>query len=109
MIATKFISDYFKNEIKLAFRIIGLKNIEVDKNGTKAKMNSGSFEVKITGNLLKDRESRWENSPVNKFLRGVYDRYIIEGRIKKYEQNVFDDVNTLLEQVKDFFVIEGMK
>ncbi len=72
-------------------------------------MNSGSIEIKITGTLIKDRESRWEASPVSKFLRGVYDKYIIEGRVTKYEKKIFEDVDEITEQIKAFFATEGMK
>ncbi|MEM3113511.1 MAG: hypothetical protein QXI33_03770 [Candidatus Pacearchaeota archaeon] len=108
-VASKKISDYFKNEVKFSWRVLGLKSVEVDKSGQKLKMNMGSIEIKITGNLVKDWESTWENNPTMKFLRGVYDKYIIEGRIKKYEKKLFDDVNDTTEQIKAFFAIEGMK
>ena len=108
-VAEKKISDYFKNEIKLSFRITGLKNVEVEKEGRRVKMNDGSFEVKITGSLTKDYENKWENNPMMKFLRGVYDRYLIEGRIKLYGRKLFEDINDLTEQIKSYLTIEGMK
>ena len=108
-VATKKISDYFKNELKLGWRIIGLQNVEVEKNGQKIKMNKGSFEVKIIGSLIKDYEGNWDASPFMKFLRGIYDRWVIEGRIKQYENKVFGDVEELSEQIKAFLAVEGMK
>jgi len=108
-VATKKISDYFKNEIKLAWRVVGLQKVEVEKNGKREKMDKGSFEVKITGNLLKDYEGRWDSNPFMKFLRGVYDRFIIEGRIERYETKLFGDVEDLAEQIKGFLTVEGMK
>ena len=108
-VATKKISDYFKNEIKLAWRIIGMKSVEVDKGGQKIKMNTGTIEIKVTGNLIKDWEGTWENNSTMKFLRGIYDKYIVEGRIKRYEQKLFADTNDISEQIKAFFSVEGMK
>jgi len=108
-VATKKISDYFKNEIKLEFRILGLKSVEVEKDGVRVKMNSGGFEVKIGGTLIKDYENTWENNPMMKFLRGVYDRYIVEGRILKYEGKLVDDVSDISEDTKAFLTIEGKK
>ncbi|MEM3074666.1 MAG: hypothetical protein QW727_01865 [Candidatus Pacearchaeota archaeon] len=108
-VATKNISDYFKNEIKLSFRILGLKKIEAEKNGKRIKTNEGGFEVKITGSLVKDYENRWENNPTMKFLRGVYDKYIVEGTINRYKRNIVNDIDDLTENTKAFLTIEGKK
>ncbi|MFA6022706.1 MAG: hypothetical protein WC781_01315 [Candidatus Pacearchaeota archaeon] len=108
-IASKKISDYFKFEHKLNWRIIGLTSIEVEKNGKKIKMNKGNFEIKIASTLVKDWEGTWEKQPYMKFLRGLYDRFLIEGRIKSYEIKCFLDGQDLAEQIKAFFAIEGMK
>ena len=108
-IAEKNISDYFRNEIKMTFRIYGLKKVEVEKNGKRVKINEGGFEVGITGSLVKDYQSTWENNPSMKFLRGVYDKYIIEGTVKKYSKALFNDVQDLSDQIKAFLSIEARK
>ena len=108
-VATKKISDYFKNELKLNWRIVGMTNVEVDRNGKKEKMNKGTFEVKISSSLIKDWGSTWDTNAFMKFLRGVYDKFIIEGRIKSYEIKVFKDGDDLAEQMKAYLALEGMK
>lgn len=107
--ANKKITDYFKIYMKLAWRIIGLKSVEVEQNGKKVKMNTGVFEVKITGTLIRDYMGTWDNTPIMKFLRGVYDKYIIRATVEKYEVKVFGDTEDLAEQIKAFLTIEGMK
>ncbi|MBI2629334.1 hypothetical protein HYW74_04590 [Candidatus Pacearchaeota archaeon] len=72
-------------------------------------MQLGNFELKIVGNLVKDWGSTWEKNPFMKFLRGTYDKYIVEGRIKQYEIKLYDVVNELTEQIKAFLTVEGMK
>ncbi|OIO41325.1 hypothetical protein COX97_01885 [Candidatus Pacearchaeota archaeon CG_4_10_14_0_2_um_filter_05_32_18] len=108
-VATKKVSDYFQNEIKSDWRIIGMTDVEVEKEGRKIKANKGTFEVKFTGNLKKDYEGSWEKSAMMKFLRGVYERYVIEARVKEREEKIIKDVEEILEQVKAFLTIEGMK
>ncbi|HRZ85292.1 MAG TPA: hypothetical protein P5277_00780 [Candidatus Paceibacterota bacterium] len=107
--ASKKISDYFKNTLKLNWRIVGMKTVEVEKDGRKVKMNNGSFEVKITAVLVKDWGSQWDSSPAMKFLRGTYDKFVIEGRIKQYEIKLDKDLNELAEQLKAFLVLEAKK
>ena len=107
--ATSKVSDYFKNELKISWRIIGLKNVEVEKDGKKVKMNNGSFEVKINATLIKDYANTWENSSQMKFLRGVYDRFIIESTIKQYEDILFNDLVKVAEDLKAFLTLEGRR
>jgi len=107
--AFKKVSDYFKFEVVLSWRVIGLVSVEAEKNGKKIKANKGSFELKVKGTIIKDYEGRWETKPAMKFLRGVYDRYIIKGRIDQYEGKLIKDVSDLIEETKAFLTIEGMK
>ena len=102
------ISDYFRFVLKIQWRIIGMTEVEVQKEGVKVKMNKGQPEITFTAVLEKDYEHRWENSAFLKFLRGVYDRYIIRGRIEKYEEKIFQEVDEYIAQTKSFMALEGM-
>jgi len=103
------ISDYFKFQIKLTWLITGLKKVEVKKEDQKVTMNSGTVEIKYSAMIIKDYESRWENQPFWKFLRGVYDRYIIRTRIDYYEDRVIDDLREIVAQTKAFLALESRK
>lgn len=106
--AYKKISDYFRFNIKMYWRIVGLVDVEVEENGKKRKMNKGTTEIKFSAILEKDYENRWENNPIAKFLRGVYDRYVIRGRIEQYEGKIFAENDELIAQIKSFLAIEGI-
>ena len=86
-----------------------MKSVEVQKDNERMKMNDGTFELKISGTLIKDYQNTWEKNPMGKFLRGTYDKYIVEGTIKQYSQKLFGDVEELLAQVKDFIVLTGTR
>ena len=105
----KKISDYFKFQIKLTWLITGLKKVEVKKEDQKVTMNSGTVEIKFSAMIIKDYENRWENQPFWKFLRGVYDRYIIRSRIDYYEDRVEDDLREIVAQTKAFLALESRK
>ena len=72
-------------------------------------MNKGQVEVKITAYLEKDYEHRWETTSISKFLRGLYDRYIIRNRIESYEEKIIEEVDELVAQIKAFLELEGKK
>lgn len=101
------ISDYFRFVLKIQWRIIGMTDVEVQREGIKLKLNKGELEMTFTATIEKDYEHRWENTAFLKFLRGVYDRYIIMGRIEKYEERIFQEVDEYIAQAKAFLVLEG--
>lgn len=103
--ALRKISDYFRFTIKTNWRVLGMTDAEVEENGKKIKINSGDIEVKFTIVLEKDYEAKWEGSAFLKFLRGVYDKYIIRARIDQYEGKLVGEVNELISQMKSFFAL----
>ncbi len=105
--AHKEISDYFKFVIELKWLILGMKSIEVMKEGKKVKMDTGVLEIKYKALLVKDYENRWEDHPMWKFLRGLYDRYIVRSRIDDYEIRLLDEVDEFVSQCKSFLAIAG--
>ena len=106
--AFRKISDYFRFVLKVNWRILGLKDIEAERDGVKVTLNKGYPEIRVTATLEKDYEHRWESSAFYKFLRGLYDRYIIRARIEKYEEKIYGEADELLAQIKSFLAIEGM-
>lgn len=105
--ATKEVSDYFRFEISAYWVILGLKKLKVKKEGDELIMDSGTIEIKFDAVLVKDWENRWESHPAWKFLRGLYDRYIIKSRVNDYEYKLFTEINEIISQAKAFLAIEG--
>jgi len=108
-VAERKISDYFKFRIKIEWFVVGLKDVEVEKMGKKVKINTGDVEVKATGYLIKDYESRWETNGFMKFLRGVYDQYIIKSRVEQYEDKLVDEIDEFLGEIKAFLMVTGRR
>src|SRR3989344_900134 len=100
--ATKTISDYFKNEMKVEFEVKELVDVEVEIDGKKKKMNKGKVSVDIKGDLVKDPESKWDVTPFYRFLRDLYGKYIIPGRTSSMEGALVGNVIALKEEIKSF-------
>ena len=105
--AKKKISDYFRFVLKPKWKIFSMTSVDVDQGGKKVSMNKGRVEIKVTAVLEKDYEARWETSGFLKFLRGVYDKYIIRARIEGYEKKLFGEADEFLAQMKAFLALEG--
>lgn len=106
---TRKVTDYFKFEVKVAFKIIGLTNVEINQNNTKLKTNKGSVEIKVKGILVKDYEGKFEKSSFKKFLRSIYEKWVITSRIEQMEDKIIEDCDEFLSQAKAYLDLEGKK
>ncbi len=106
---SKKVTDYFKFQIEVKFEVLNLVTIEVMQDGKKVKMNKGSVEVSVKGNLLRDYEGKFEKTASQKFMRSIYEKWVIYSRIKEYEGKLIEDCNEFLAQAKAFLDLEGKR
>jgi hypothetical protein len=105
----KKMTDYFKYDIKVKFEIKELKNVEVMQNGIKVSTNQGQCKVSVSGILVRDYQGKFEKSAFQKFLRAIYEKWVIPAVIDKFEDKVTDDCDEFLNQIKAYFDLEGKK
>ena len=103
--AGKKVTDYFKYKIALSWSIMGMKDAEVEIDGKKTKTNKGELSISVTGTIIKDYESRWEDAPVWKFLRGIYEQYVIRKTIDEYEGDLAGEASDMVSDLKSFLRI----
>ena len=107
--AYRKVSDYFKFELKTRIVVYGMTSVDVEIDGVKQRMNKGQFELEVKSTLIKDYEMRWEGVPFFKFLRGVYDRYVIKDRSLQYEDKLITEMDEFVSQAKSFLALTGKK
>ena len=98
----KKVSDYVKNIVKVKLIARNLKDVDVEEDGRKKKMQEGSLIVTFTGVLETDYEGRWEQKATIFFLRVLVDKYIYKFYTDKFENALAKDVKELSTQVKSF-------
>lgn len=103
--AEKKISDYFVMQIKAFWIVLNMKDVEVEKDGRKIKMQTGIVEINVQGLLIKDPNDQWEKQPW-KLLRKIYDNYIIYKRIEQYEDLVIEETVDFLNYMRSILAIE---
>ncbi len=103
------VTDYFKFGVEVKFEVLNLTNVEITRDGKKLKMNNGSVEVAVKGTLIRDYEGKFEKTSTRKFLRGIYEKWVIYSRIKEYEEKLIEDCNEFLTQAKAFLDLEGKR
>ena len=106
--AEKKVDDYVKLVIEVDFLVLGLTDVEIEKNGAKTKTNKGTIEMRFSGYLLKDYEDSWSKSAFSTFIRGIYDKYIIRGRLEGYEGLIYDEAHKLIAEAKAFLALHRL-
>jgi len=102
----KELGAYFKYNVKLHFKTIMMKQVEVEKNGKRVKSNDGEISVEAKVTLVHDRQNKFE-SGIWKTWRTIYEKWIIAERIDQFEAKAIGDVDTFLSQAKAFLDLEG--
>ena len=103
------LTDYFKFTIKVTFKILNLKKVEINQGGVKVETNKGSVEIKVKGTLVHDWEGKFETSGRQKFWRSIYEKWIIPSRIDQFENKIISDCDEFISQAKAFLDLEGKK
>lgn len=107
--AARKVSDYFRFMITAKWKILGMTSVEVEIDGVKQKMNKGQFEIEIKSILEKDYEDRWSGKPFVKFLRTMYDKYLIKERTEQYEGKLIGEMDEFVAQCKAFLNLTGKR
>jgi len=106
---TKKVTDYFKFKITVDFRIIGLTNVEISRGNKKIKANKGSVEVKVKGTLIRDYQGKFETNAFRKFLRSIYEKWVIPSRVDQFEDKLVEECDEFLTEAKAYLDLEGKK
>lgn len=96
----KYLTDFVEYIIKM--RIIGrnIKEVEVERDGKKEKLNQGSLYIRFDAILETDYEGRWEQKPTFYFLRVLIDKYVYKFYTGKYESGLKKDLTEIHTQIK---------
>jgi len=105
----KKLTDYFKFEMKVAFTVRKLKEVEINQGGKKIKTNSGDVKVKVKGILVRDYAGKFETSAFNKFMRSIYEKWVITSRIDQFEDKIIGDCDEFLGQAKSYLDLEAKR
>ena len=97
------VTDYFKFEVGIKFKILNLKKVEIKQNNT----NKGSVEIKTKGTLVRDYKGKFEGNFFQKFVRSIYEKWVITSRIREFEEKLIGDCDEFLAQAKAYLDLEG--
>ena len=105
----KRMTDYFQFETRVDFRITNLTKAEINQGGVKIQTNRGAVEMKMKGVLARDYQGKFEMSAFRKFLRSIYEKWVIPARIEEYQGKIAEECDEFLNQAKAYLDLEGKK
>lgn len=105
----KKLTDYFRFDAEIEMKVENLKEIEVNQGGAKIKTNQGAVEMSIKGILVRDYNGKFETTAFNKFLRNIYEKWVIPATIDQYQAKIASDSDMFLNQAKAYLDLEGKK
>ena len=86
-------------------KFVNIKDVEVEKEGVKLKLQQGRAMMIFDGYLDSDYENRWDAKPVFFFIRTIFDKYIFKHYFSKFEKWLVNDINDLHSRVQRFLNI----
>jgi hypothetical protein len=103
------LTDYFRFDAKVDIVVRNLTGVEINQGGRKVKTNKGDVKVKIKGILVRDYEGKFEATAFNKFLRSIYEKWVITSRVSQFEDKIVGSCDDFLGQTKAYLDLEGKR
>lgn len=108
--AAKKITDYFKSELDIKWRILGMEDVEVEIDGKKKKMNKfAEVKIEAKGTLVHDYTNQWNKSATTNFFKSIYNKYVIPERTEKMKDKIEGDIQNFKEEMKALLELSGKK
>ncbi len=96
-VAQKNVDDYFGLTIELTFAIVGLVDVEIEKEGKKIKSQKGELNVTLKADLLKNHSEDW--SP---FMASLYENLVAKERKNMHKTYLYGRVYALHDEIKEY-------
>jgi hypothetical protein len=109
--AEKKINDYVTYSIGITFFVLGLQDVEIEKDGKKIGSQKGDVEIRFDVNLILDKDKNPGGEPKfkwkSKFFQKIYNEYIIKDRINSHAGDLYSKSYSLYNEVKTYFDMRG--
>lgn len=105
----KTITDYFKLHMSIKLHMHDVKDVEIEKDGQKIKINQGEVKIIFNGYVLSDSNGVWNQKPFFWFLSILFNKYFFKDNYNRAERWVLSDVDDLYQKVKSFLNVNRYK
>lgn len=99
------IDDYLRFNIKVSIKFSNI----IEVNTKKGVMNKGKVTFEFKSFLEKDYNKKWSANFMQKFLREVYDKFIISNQINARMDELKNETYEIYHEVKSFLKLHIYK
>tara|TARA_Y100000034_G_C6865757_1_gene394545 strand:+ start:664 stop:1146 length:483 start_codon:yes stop_codon:yes gene_type:complete len=103
--ATQNVTDYIQFQIEITVKGSNTKKVKLKKK----EAFSGNFEVEIESKINKDYQDFYENKPVIKFFRELFDYIAKKQEFNILGDQVTDETYALFNEIKAYFGLQVVK
>lgn len=101
--STKEVDDYTKYKLWSKAKILGAKTVKVKREGVPEPMQKAEVIMTLKGKIVTDWQNRWGTNPITKFLKGLYDKYLLGSTFESRKKELISVVNIIENELKSFF------
>ena len=102
--AKKAINDYTKFVLKITITGSRLKKVKLKEKET----YEGQFTVRLRAEIEKDYEDTYEEKPMLKFFRELFDYLVKVSDFNRFNKMIKTDLFSLRDEIKAYFEIEKL-
>ena len=95
-------TDYFKNTIRVRFKAVNVKDVEIEREGVKLRVNQGKLMMIFDAYLESDYDNKWESKPMFFFIRTLFDKYVFVGYYNKLKKWMINDTHDLHSRIQKY-------
>lgn len=106
---SKKLTDYFKLGVNIKMKLLNLKEVEIARGEAKIRTNKGGIKITAKGTLVRDYDGKFETTAFKKFLRSIYEKWVIPSRVEQFEDVVAGVCDGFLSEAKAYLDLEGRK
>lgn len=92
------VDNHMKFQIRIIFKINGI-NVNVKKKGKAVK---GGISFDVDSWVEVDYDKDWDESPLFKFMRDIYNRFILGDKYDKYSDLLKKDTHDVYNELRAF-------
>ncbi len=104
-VAQRDITDYIRFHIDIEMWVRRMSNVVIKVDGRKQKVQKGDLFIGFKGYIKKDYKGKWKNE----FLRQMYDRFLIKGKLIGYEGKLWAETNDFIGLTKKYVGMMPLK
>jgi len=90
---------FFKFKTSIKFYAQRINEAEVERDGNKLKLHKGDLWLTFNSQLSINANNKWQDHSI---MYKLYEKYIIKDRIDYYKIQIYEGMNKIMTEVKNF-------